>query len=329
MLVRAGDCVAADDCLKCHGKAALIGKSGAAASSAPRVDEAGLEEGAHGELACVDCHGERYRVVPHSGEGGLYECADCHETEREILAGSAHAGSVPAEASCIDCHGYHDVFPEEDSRSRSHTDNVSRTCGGCHQSILAEYQESVHGVARRTGVADAPTCTGCHGTHSILSSENPASTVYAGNVPAACSKCHAEEAITRKYGLATRRLETYEDSFHGIANRFGEAVVANCASCHGIHKILPSSDPASSIAPANLAATCGKCHVGAGANFAKGKVHVEPTKESSKGMFYVRRFYTWLIGVLVVLFVLHIAMDVQGHRRRKRLEREGGKERTR
>lgn len=318
-----------DDCIKCHGKGDLSVESPGGVKTSLYVDETVLRAGAHGGLGCVECHGEGFRQVPHSGDRGPVDCGRCHEDQQSALAGSVHGQGREPAAGCADCHGAHDVLPISRPESPANPDRVAGTCGGCHRDILAEYEGSVHGVAGRQGVTDAPTCTGCHGVHSILSSDNPTSTVFAGNVPAACSKCHDEERITREYGLATRRLETYENSFHGIANRFGEAVVANCASCHGIHKILPSGDPASSIAPGNLAATCGKCHIGAGENFARGAVHVEATRESSKGMFYVRRFYTWLIGILLGLFILHIAMDVAGYRRRKRLDAGSRQGRTR
>jgi len=47
----------------------------------------------------------------------------------------------------------------------------------------------------------------------------------------------------------------------------GQLFQANCASCHGVHNILPSSDPRSSVNAANLAKTCGVCHAGAGSRF--------------------------------------------------------------
>ena len=40
----------------------------------------------------------------------------------------------------------------------------------------------------------------------------------------------------------------------------GLIVAANCASCHTAHSILPHTDPNSSIARRNIAATCTKCH---------------------------------------------------------------------
>jgi uncharacterized protein with PIN domain len=40
----------------------------------------------------------------------------------------------------------------------------------------------------------------------------------------------------------------------------GLSVAPNCATCHTPHLILPHTDPASSIARRNIAATCTKCH---------------------------------------------------------------------
>ena len=68
---------------------------------------------------------------------------------------------------------------------------------------------------------------------------------------------------------------------------------------------------------ANLPRTCGKCHPNAGPNFAKGSIHVEVAPGKATGVFAVRVFYTVFISVLVLLFVLHVGMDLLGRRRRK------------
>ena len=59
-------------------------------------------------------------------------------------------------------------------------------------------------------------------------------------------------------------MSTYTQSFHGLALQGGNPTVANCASCHGVHDILPSSDPLSTVNPSELPQTCGKCHPGIG-----------------------------------------------------------------
>jgi hypothetical protein len=166
-------------------------------------------------------------------------------------------------------------------------------------------------------------CTDCHGEHTILKPTDPRSKVSPTNIPRTCSACHEDVRLAERYQLPRRRLVTYLESYHGVANKFGETVVANCASCHGVHDIRPSSDPKSSIHKQNLPATCGKCHPGAGKHFAEGSVHVEATRESHFGKWLVRIFYTVFISVLVVLFVTYVALDLIGHRRQHRSRKEG------
>ncbi|MBI5905030.1 MAG: hypothetical protein HZB86_05715 [Deltaproteobacteria bacterium] len=113
------------------------------------------------------------------------------------------------------------------------------------------------------------------------------------------------------------------DSFHGIAVEYGMTKAANCSSCHGVHDILPSADPASTVNRANLPKTCGKCHPNAGPNFAKGPVHVEVSPKKALGVFAVRMFYTIFITALMVLFVLHVGLELYGRWNRRR---KGGKE---
>jgi hypothetical protein len=88
----------------------------------------------------------------------------------------------------------------------------------------------------------------------------------------------------------------------------GSETVANCASCHGVHKVLPSSDPRSSINPKNLASTCGQCHPGAGRRFAISSVHLGDDTEP-RAVRWVRRFYLWAIPIIIGLMFLHNAGD--------------------
>jgi len=115
--------------------------------------------------------------------------------------------------------------------------------------------------------------------------------------------------IVEKYGMRTQRLTTFEDSFHGLALRSGRLQVANCGSCHGVHNILPSSDPNSMIHPANLAATCGSCHPNAGENFAKGQVHLTEEHVTGKTVAIVRAIYIGLIVVVIGGMILHNGLD--------------------
>jgi len=229
-------------------------------------------------------------------------------------------------AVCPDCHGNHTILPGDKPRSATHRQNIPTLCGKCHSGILDKYEESVHGKGMRAGIAESPVCTDCHGEHTILKITDPESKVFVKNIPRTCSNCHDKEAISSRYALPKKRFSSYMDSFHGIALEYGMTKTANCASCHGFHGILPSSDPASPVNKANLPGTCGKCHPNAGANFAKGDIHVEVTPQKAMGVFAVRVFYTIFISSLVILFVLHVGMDLLGRHRRRGRQTQGTKE---
>ena len=132
------------------------------------------------------------------------------------------------------------------------------------------------GTALTRGNWHAPVCTDCHGIHTIKAPSDPKSAVAAGNVGNTCGSCH--ESVKLSNGVRGRReigFRPTSSSYHGMASRVGSATVANCASCHGVHNILPSSDPRSTINHANLAKTCGQCHPGANDKFITSKVHLD------------------------------------------------------
>ena len=191
------------------------------------------------------------------------------------------------------------------------------SCEECHGKAKVDFQKSIH---KERGIA----CVNCHGgnpldmTRGSMSKENGfLGAINKKDIPDLCAKCHESESLQTQYGLLPRRLATYYYSFHGISLKYGQVRVANCSSCHGYHDILPSTDPRSSISKENLATTCGKCHPGAGENFARGKIHIEATPESSLGVYIVRKFYYWFIGILVLGFVIHVTLDLIGRRRRR------------
>ena len=126
----------------------------------------------------------------------------------------------------------------------------------------------------------APICTDCHSEHKIEALKGDSSL----KISDVCSRCHASVTLDSKYNLPADRVKTYVESYHGLAAQYGSTVVANCASCHGYHKVLPSSDPDSMINPKNLVATCGQCHPGANRMFVRGKIHVDLTATPGRGL---------------------------------------------
>ena len=283
--------------------------------------------------SCSSCHGEIHAMTlateptspVHASRQGE-TCGVCHGTGQpappgvhtirpiEAYTASVHAAAVSEGkhgAACSDCHSTHSPLPASDPRSLIHRSNVPATCGSCHAAITAQFEHSIHGMAAANGIDDSPVCTDCHGEHRILAVSAPGSPVSATNIPIrVCGPCHSNVRLTEKYGLAMDQVPSYEDSFHGLAARGGVQRVANCASCHGVHFILPSSDPDSYIHPDNLAATCGKCHVGAGSRFKIAPVHVLAKETSNIVAHWIRLIYIPLIWVTVVGMLLHNLLDL-------------------
>ena len=126
------------------------------------------------------------------------------------------------------------------------------------------FMKSIHGQALARGNAHG---AGLHGLprHSLhqVAYTTPTRRVAEQNLSRdTCARCHEGVRLSQEFGVPGNRVSSYFDSYHGLASQGGSVVAANCSSCHGVHNILPSSDPHSTINNANLDATCGQCHKG-------------------------------------------------------------------
>jgi formate dehydrogenase gamma subunit len=217
-------------------------------------------------------------------------------------------------AVCTDCHSAHEILPASNAQSSIAKVNIPNTCGKCHSAEANEFMQSVHGQAVARGVSRAPVCTDCHGIHNITQPfDGEKNLATAAVATESCAKCHEGVTLTQEFGVASGRVASYKDSYHGLASQLGSKVVANCASCHGVHNILPSSDPRSMINANNLQQTCGQCHIGASANFTKGKIHltselvsnIAAHDASTRGTRIVRWIYLPLIFLTIGGMALH------------------------
>jgi hypothetical protein len=258
-------------CVHCH-----------AQSEEPRLSApaAALAESVHASLEdrCIACHGgdareptlrahdatRGFRGKPTARDVPLL-CGGCHSDAAFIRRFSAslaidqlalyrvsgHAASLARgedrAATCISCHGAHDIRRVNDAKSSVHPLHVADTCGRCHgnpehpaaklsqKSPAKEWRKSVHAEALLVaGDSSAPTCNDCHGDHG-------ASPPGVSDIHRACGSCHAEQS------------ERFQKSPHQAPYRrlgFGE-----CAECHGRHDVEPASD-------AMLAkdGVCARCH---------------------------------------------------------------------
>jgi len=284
---------------------------------------------------CVSCHGPAHEILPSSDPASKVAkknlpdtCGSCHsnpdfmakhkipfakpvEAYRLSLHGREVAKGNDAAASCSDCHGSHGILSATDPRAKVNHANVMETCGSCHAAIKTAYAQSVHGVAVARGAADAPTCTDCHGEHAILAPSEAGSLVNPARVSTVtCGRCHADERLARRYDLPTANVASFEDSFHGLAIRGGQATAANCASCHGVHDILPSSDLRSTINPKNLGRTCGQCHAGVGDRLATARIHLrDQGTQEHPVVKWIRLAYYLLIPLTIGFMLLHNGLD--------------------
>jgi cytochrome b subunit of formate dehydrogenase len=309
-----------------HGQAIAAGVTGAPnCLTCHRHDIAGagptrdtLSQKIAQEKLCLSCHLDnpdvRARTSPTAGFIAAYE--------KSVHGTALNNGNARA-ANCVDCHGNHEMRKGSDQASFVNRKKIPETCGKCHAEIAAEFQQSVHGAALARGNTDAPSCTNCHGEHTIFAHKDPRSSVAAGNVSAQCATCHGSVRLSEKYGIASSRPATFSDTYHGLAMKGGSVDVANCASCHGAHNIKPASDPASTVNKANLAATCGKCHPGANQKFAMGSVHVQMTSADEPMLYWIATVYLILIVVVIGGMVVHNLLDFLKKSRRKLAIRGG------
>lgn len=263
---------------------------------------------------CLKCHTDTKIVEEHK----LPPVEKIKAYESSVHMKALKEKGLTVSAACNDCHGSHKIKPPDNPDSPINRFNIPKTCAKCHQGIYQTYIESVHGQDYLLQNKDVPICTDCHGEHSIKEHTNPDSSVYSTNIAEICGKCHENETLSKRYGIASQRLKTYLGTYHGIASKMGDTKVANCASCHGYHDIRPPNDPKSSVYPDNIPKTCGKCHPQAGKNFAIGKVHVAEAKESSMGRYFVEKMYTVIIVSTISGFLLFISVDLYAKRRKKK-----------
>jgi len=323
------DSLGAVDCSGCHEDVAAIYKK-----------HGRIEVGQDPDIpGCADCHG-RHDILTHtdrrsrvSAENLPVTCGECHEnidltTKHEILYGSAIAafkssvhgraitGGVLLAASCNDCHSAtgsaHRIYGPVDVESSINHFNIPRTCGKCHSSIEQEFWEGIHGKLVARGEVDAPVCTHCHGEHGIIATSDPRSPVSPARLAeATCSPCHESAYLNEKYGIPTGRLRSWYDSYHGLKSKAGDVTVANCASCHEAHLILPESDPRSSVYPANLQKTCGECHPGISATMAATSIHGEPGVSQTPVANLIKNIYIVAIVIIIGAMVVHWLIDLR------------------
>jgi hypothetical protein len=210
---------------------------------------------------------------------GVNTCIDCHltlEDEKHVEITTRWQRSIHAErdVSCADCHGGdpsattidESMSPEAGYVGAPAKADIPALCASCHADVTqmrqydlptdqyAKYKESIHGLRLVEGDSNVATCYECHGGHQVLKANDPASTVYAANVPQMCADCHSDQELMAPYDIPTNQFALYKQSVHGHALLDNlDFRAPNCATCHGTHGAAPPGFE-------EVANVCGSCH---------------------------------------------------------------------
>jgi hypothetical protein len=207
-------------------------------------------------------------TAPASPAGASGRCGVCHPSERVQFEKSRHAGE---EVRCVSCHGGNDRTVDQGTahgagfRGRPSRREIPSLCASCHSSLeqmrpynlpvdqLAQYQTSGHGRRLAQGDIRVAVCSDCHGAHDILPPTDPASRVFAANIPRTCGTCHGDSTLLRSRGKPDV-YRAYLSSVHAreLLDR-GNMRAPTCVSCHGVHGAAPPE-----IGDVNK--VCGQCH---------------------------------------------------------------------
>ncbi len=271
-------------CLLCHSEVQ---------TPATRAAKSPGFEGAHGEVACVDCHMALYAWDPeeefeHEVPLPAASCTVCHGDVAGELAGGPHNDG---KVSCQECHGAHDLRGFDLHDMTLATGRLNALCTRCHVDVVRAGEDDIHAAAFQ-----GRTCLACHDAHDtsppqpevnqqvcLMCHESDEATEGNGFAPPAsvtgsvhagltCVLCHTSIRETGELphedvapvNCGTCHPQVAEACARGLHDRTLESGVraADCRDCHGTHDILPKTDPRSRAYPRNQPETCARCHNG-------------------------------------------------------------------
>ncbi|HTX66607.1 MAG TPA: cytochrome c3 family protein [Opitutaceae bacterium] len=257
---RGAEIVPNSDCLDCH--EAEPPAKGKKPQKPAGVRPEFFQKSVHGKLNCVDCH-TGITEVPHPSKLPPAQCATCHAAEVKqygtSIHGVSHAMGSSEAATCVSCHGNHEIVPVKQLDSPVFKLNLPQTCGKCHDNpglteeyrlkyphVADQFLDSIHGRALlQMGLVVAPSCNDCHGVHDIKRSIDRDSRTAHLNVAKTCGQCHL--------GIE----QTYNQSIHGQLLAKGDKRGPVCTDCHTAHQIV---NPTTTNFKALSDERCGRCH---------------------------------------------------------------------
>jgi len=156
-----------------------------------------LESGLVVSATCTDCHSTHHMLPKTDPESSVHPasisetCGTCHQGIEEEFKTSIHwPENVDIDQelpNCEDCHTSHTISRTDAPGFRM---MMMDQCGRCHEDESATFFETMHGKVTQLGDEGAAKCYDCHGTHNILPTEDPRSTLSHDNVVSTCATCH-------------------------------------------------------------------------------------------------------------------------------------------
>ena len=207
------------------------------------------------EKLCLSCHlDEKTKKTKYSKTLIEYE---------NSVHGQALRRGVAEAASCTDCHGVHSLQEASNPNSRINRANIPNVCGKCHIALTSEYKKSIHGIELTHNNIDVPSCTYCHGEHSVQKVQGLTDRVFTenhidkltvlDNNMVFCIQCHTDEKLSEKYNMQI--ISTAHEWLPNLAKHY-ETV--RCVDCHSSY--LPPNLSHNILPPKKTIKKCEECH---------------------------------------------------------------------
>ncbi len=244
------------------------------------VDEARWHVSAHGQIMCLDCHGEIAKQTLHPDPSNVnqpsgsrfqpQQCAGCHDAVFGELEAGRHGGQ-PLKADqdyrrCRDCHDPHTQLRTGGRGTFDPSRPLTSQCGGCH-----EPQDRLPELP-----ADNEGCMSCHRRLDLKASG------AVQHSRTLCLACHGPDgAVARAVkadlppviDMRPEGFRPHADvaclTCHPQAARYGHSrqEPGDCRQCHVRHDEAVTHD-------AHLSVACGACHLN----------QVSPRKDKTSGL---------------------------------------------
>ena len=233
------------------------------------LDPAGFHVSAHGQTACLDCHGDVANQPLHPEPANVSkhektffqaeQCLDCHDHVMDNLNDGVHGAGKVKNADeyeyCLKCHNPHTQprLGENQIGEYNSRKSPEEQCGACHKEASALPPFSDEGAA----------CMTCHQARNKEDPQN------INHIQSLCLHCHGNSGaeaqiktgrliplMDKKSYAATPHAHMACTECHQNAAAFGHnrQPSVNCRQCHLPHDEKATHD-------AHMGVSCQACHL--------------------------------------------------------------------